>query len=184
MARYRFTIRPLTAMGSVLLGETLFGQLCWALREREGEAGLSRCLAGYDKGEPFLVVSDALPHDRVPLPCLPQSFWAEDAADRKSLKARKWIRPGVIASQPPRQWRREAEADKDAFSGKVQRAVQQHVSINRMTGTSGEGGFAPFQSPETFYGPDVRLDIWTVIDEKVIGAEAVGQLLADVGAVG
>ena len=44
MKTYRLTLRPLTAFGTPLAGDTLFGQLCWALRHRLGNAALTRLL--------------------------------------------------------------------------------------------------------------------------------------------
>ena len=37
MTALRFTIRPKAPFGSPLLGETLFGQLCWAILRLYGK---------------------------------------------------------------------------------------------------------------------------------------------------
>ena len=55
------TLQPHTAFGTPLLGDTLFGQLCWTLRHQLGNARLNALLQGYTDGKPFAVVSDALP---------------------------------------------------------------------------------------------------------------------------
>lgn len=52
-------IRPLSSFGTPLLGDTLFGQLCWAIRRQAGEARLRELLDGYLTGQPFAVVADA-----------------------------------------------------------------------------------------------------------------------------
>ncbi len=41
------TLTPLSAFATPLKGDTLFGQLCWAIRNRLGEAYLNQCLEGY-----------------------------------------------------------------------------------------------------------------------------------------
>ena len=47
MKALKFTLRPLSAFGTPLAGDTLFGHLCWALALRRGSAGLSTLLDGY-----------------------------------------------------------------------------------------------------------------------------------------
>ena len=47
MKLYRFTLTSQSAMGTPLVGDTLFGQLCWAVRNRFGEARLTALLEGY-----------------------------------------------------------------------------------------------------------------------------------------
>jgi CRISPR-associated protein Csm4 len=61
MTPYRIRIQPLSAFGTRPLGDTLFGQLCWAVRNRHGEERLDTLLDGYTQGQPFAVVSDAFP---------------------------------------------------------------------------------------------------------------------------
>jgi CRISPR-associated protein Csm4 len=71
MPTFRARITPRSAFGTPLLGDTLFGQLCWAIRNRQGEARLTALLEAYTDGHPFLVVSDAMPAGYVPRPSLP-----------------------------------------------------------------------------------------------------------------
>ena len=61
MQTYRLTLQPLSALGTPLAGDTLFGQLCWTLRHQLGNDTLTSLLEGYTQGQPFAVVSDALP---------------------------------------------------------------------------------------------------------------------------
>ncbi|QTR48550.1 hypothetical protein [Candidatus Thiothrix anitrata] len=61
MQTLTLTLRPLSAFGTLPLGDTLFGQLCWLLRDGMGEGKLKELLDGYTTGKPFAVVSDALP---------------------------------------------------------------------------------------------------------------------------
>lgn len=56
MTALRFTIRPKAPFGSPLLGETLFGQLCWAILRLYGKERLEALLDGYCEGRPFAVV--------------------------------------------------------------------------------------------------------------------------------
>lgn len=77
MTALRFTIRPKAPFGSPLLGETLFGQLCWAILRLYGKERLEALLDGYCEGRPFAVVADAFPKGCIPLPALPAQFWAQ-----------------------------------------------------------------------------------------------------------
>ncbi|MBK6715480.1 MAG: hypothetical protein IPG57_10385 [Burkholderiales bacterium] len=73
MRTFKLTLRPESAFGTPLAGDTLFGHLCWALRWRQGEASLTALLEGYTRGQPFAVLSDALPAGLLPRPNLPAS---------------------------------------------------------------------------------------------------------------
>ena len=53
MKLYRFTLTSQSAMGTPLVGDTLFGQLCWAVRNRFGEARLTALLEGYTEQRPY-----------------------------------------------------------------------------------------------------------------------------------
>ena len=75
MLIYRFALRPLSAFGTPLAGDTLFGQLCWTLRHQLGNGRLSGLLQGYTSGQPFVVISDAIPIGHVPLPSVPSELW-------------------------------------------------------------------------------------------------------------
>ena len=105
MTALRFTIRPKAPFGSPLLGETLFGQLCWAILRLYGKERLEALLDGYCEGRPFAVVADAFPKGCIPLPALPAQFWAQhDDSDRKYLKKKAWM-PLAELSEPLSRWR-------------------------------------------------------------------------------
>ena len=90
---HRATLALHTPLGTPLAGDTLFGQLCWALREAAGEAELRRRLQGYTEGSPWLVVSDGFPAGYLPRPTLPQHFspTVDDPAQRKAAKRQRWL---------------------------------------------------------------------------------------------
>ena len=87
MTTVRLTLQPASAFGTPLLGEILFGQMCWAFVRLYGEERLADLLEGYVDGRPFAVLSDAFPSGHVPLPTLPNYLWQDPAsADMKYLK--------------------------------------------------------------------------------------------------
>lgn len=186
-------LKPLTAFGSPLFGDTLFGQLCWAIRYRFGEARLVRLLEGYTAGRPFVVVSDALPEGYLPRPALPLVYFSAVAnAERKEVKRRRWI-PLTAVSQPLLDWLgegraedelvayRQAEPRRPAF---ILTRPQPHNSINRLTNTTGRGGFAPYHLVQHWYVPGARLACWIVYDPARIQATELMTLFEDIGAFG
>ena len=166
MQMIRVTLRPLTAFGTPLLGEVLFGQLCWAVRRLEGEQRLVELLEGYGEGQPFAVLSDAMPEGFVPLPSIPGFFWQNDDGERrKYLKKKTWI-PVDALGEDPFTWQETACSDEEVCVGglRSERTVM-HNSINRLTGTTGKGAFAPFMQPQTWLNGCQPLSVYVVIDE-------------------
>lgn len=194
MKTYLTTITPLTAFGTQLAGDTLFGQLCWALRNRYGDDKLSQLLQGYTEDQPFLVVGDAFPHSFIPLPTLPLKFWVEsDPKERKANKKKIWLALEKLAN-PLAQWQGLASTDAEAAAAsspattaqaplKTERA-QAHNTLNRQSGSTGTGQFAPFTQNQIWYQPGVKLDMVLVLDENRISAEEIQQALSDIGQIG
>ena len=179
MQTYRLTLRPLSALGTPLAGDTLLGQLCWTLRHQLGNDALTRLLAGYTEGQPFAVVSDALPHDHIPLPSLPSSAWqAEAGSDRKVLKKKRWLPLSSVREQLSK-WQQKAVADGDL--GKAVARAQPHNTINRQTGTTGTGMFAPYTMGQTWLHPDSLLDLVVVLDESRLSVAQLQAALAYIG---
>jgi CRISPR-associated protein Csm4 len=192
-------LRPLTAFGSPLLGDTLFGQLCWAARHRFGLERLQSLLDGYTAGQPFAVVADALPDGYLPRPALPLSSYRErPGADRKQAKRQVWV-PLAALKEPLTDWLRLSCTDRDLIAAALPggtakpRAAspaltvlhpQPHNSINRLTGTTGRGDFAPYTLMQRWHAPEITLCCWVVYDPARIDAAEIRQLFEDIGATG
>ncbi|MDR1889564.1 MAG: hypothetical protein LBQ81_09355 [Zoogloeaceae bacterium] len=196
MQTLRFTLRPRTAFGTPLAGDTLFGQLCWAIRHRFGNDWLTERLAGYTESRPFLVLSDAFPQGFLPLPTVPGAFWVQAPnADRKALKKKRWLPLEELASDF-RQWqslaRNDAEAAAEILYDGVKAdkvalqeiTVQPHNSINRATSTTGEGMFTPYSMAQLWFHPEMRLDLYALIDDARITAQELTEALMDMGKSG
>lgn len=182
MQSYRITIRPLSALGTPLAGDTVFGQLCWTLRHQLGNDALTSLLLGYTEGQPFAVISDALPHGHIPLPSLPTSAWqATPGSDRKVLKKKRWMPLSILGMQLSN-WQQLAVGDADL--GKAAERAQPHNTINRQTGTTGTGMFAPYTMGQTWLKPGSLLDIVVVLDEARLPLAQLQAALAYMGAHG
>ena len=179
MKTYRINLVPRTAFGSPLLGETLFGSLCWAVVRLSGENRLKNLLEGYDEGRPFAVVSDAFPAGFVPLPAMPTSFWTPAvAADRKKLKKQIWLAHDDL-ERAPREWRNLAKASSELPGRKKVKTNEGwkvppasltvavvHNTIDRLTNCTGEGQFAPYLQEQRWLNSDVELEVTVVLDES------------------
>ncbi|MCB1934070.1 MAG: hypothetical protein KDI45_16595 [Candidatus Accumulibacter sp.] len=183
---HRATLALHTALGTPLAGDTLFGQLCWALREAAGEAELGHRLEGYTAGRPWLVVSDGFPAGYLPRPTLPQHFAApcDDPAQRKAARKLRWLPVGRTSEALAVQLA-GAVNDEHAYGGKVpQRSVQAHNTLNRLSGTTGEGAFAPYTVPQTFHASGQRIDVYLVLDNERVSTDEAASLLTALGSAG
>lgn len=188
---YRARLQLHTALGTPLAGDTLFGQCCWAAREQLGESELQRLLAGYTAGKPWLVVSDGFPQGFLPKPTLPQLFESASDSDaeknnpekRKANKAKRWI-PMDAVGKPLRSMLMAAQSDEEAYIKKPVGAVQPHNTLNRLTGTTGTGEFAPYTQRQTFFAQNQAIDLYLVLDESRLPIETLQSLLTHIGMQG
>lgn len=182
--RYLARLALATPLGTPLAGDTLFGQLCWALREAAGAAELARRLDGYPQGRPWLIVSDGFPAGHLPKPTLPQHYEpAGKPEERKAAKKKRWI-PAARAGEALPALLASAVDDDAAYGKAPVRGAQPHNTLNRLTGTTGEGAFAPYTQPQTFHAPGQRVDVHLVLDEERVSADEARRLLAAIGASG
>lgn len=195
---YRATLALHTPLGTPLAGDTLFGQLCWTLREQQGEAELERRLTGYLGGQPWLVVSDGFPSGYLPAPTLPSVYRAQsnDPQQRKAEKKRRWIAV-QLSKQPLAQLLAAAQPDSEAYSqskpaaassrrapSAPHRRMQWHNTLNRLSGATGNDDFAPYAMAQTFHAPGQEIDLYFALDSQRSSPDDLAQLLASMGATG
>jgi CRISPR-associated protein Csm4 len=170
----------LTAFGTPLVGDTLFGHLCWAVLERFGRAWLGRLLEGYTDGKPFAALSDAFPRGYLPRPAGPDAVIGLnlDPKERKQTRKRIWL-PADKSGLPLSEWLGTAQE-----ANVMQTAVLTQNAINRLTGTTGEGQFAPRQVERIDFAAGAEIDVYAVLDEHRLTAEDLRQLLEDIGTIG
>lgn len=186
MQRLRVSLQVRSPFGTPLAGDTLFGQLCWAIRERHGEPRLHELLDGYGAGRPFLVISDGFPAGWLPRPSLPDFMLGADdgGAKRKEMKRRHWL-PASGMHLPLAEWLLLAE---QLPAGRAETVTQN--TINRLTGTTGTGQFAPRQVErlELRRGeparPEDRSEVYVLHDPARIARDEIANVLEDVGNFG
>jgi len=184
MTPLTLTLALRTPLGTPLAGDTLFGQLCWALREAHDEGELTRLLDGYTAGQPWLVVGDGFPAGYLPRPTLPP-LAKTDPGERKAAKGKRWI-PLVAAALPLPALLAAACNDETVFGkGRAPIAARaHHNTLNRLSGATGAGEFAPYTMAQTHYAAGQTFDIWCVLDETRCPPERLAALVADIGATG
>lgn len=145
MPEYRIEIRLEGPIATPLHSGTLFGHLCWALRN-DSEAALEAWLRGLEES-PFLI-SDAFPCGWLPAPLLAPVRRARPAAAtlqhmEKAKKLRKagWLRVQDFLEIRASLSRRTLEARLGAAAPPPSTMVRTaRNSINRLTGTTPESG--------------------------------------------
>lgn len=179
-------------LASPLQGDTFFGQLCWAWVHLFGEDALTELLAKYDT-QPFAVVSDAFPAGFLPIPKVPQQLLTTEELDpkeRKAFKSKKWVSLATTA-KPVAQWLKEALTEQEVLQSAGATAnnlwhthEQMHNSINRLTGTTGEGGFAPYGVATFWAAPNLTWDIYLSFNPNLASKEALLQAVEYIGTSG
>ena len=180
MTLLRLTLRPHSAFATPLQGDTLFGQLCWAIRHRFEEPRLTELLQGYVHGRPFVVLSDAFPVDHVPLPHLPYALHQGDAGKHKQLKRKIWL-PLSALHQAAATWPDLATAP-DEIKAQRHFRPQPHNSINRLTQTTGTK-FVPFNVVQHWHEAE-QLQLYAVLDEQRLQQADLLAALGDIGLFG
>lgn len=196
MRLYRAQILPLSAFGTPLKGDTLFGHFCWMVRNRHGEDLLTSLLDGYTAGRPFAVFSDAMPSNHLPRPILPSSLFDVPAnSDRKAVKRRVWL-PVEHFQRPVKTWPLYARSSSDLPGAVPEEYPQFHNTLNRETGTTGKEQFTPYAMTQLWYGrrrsqtagmvndEQALLDIYIIIDDDRLSANELNMLLIMLGEIG
>jgi len=195
MQSFSVTLIPLSAFATPMKGDTLFGQLCWAIRNRLGEVFLNECLDGYTQNRPFAVISDAFPQGFLPLPKLPGNrFRPISGVDRKAVKKRCWL-PADALTEPVADWLHHAVYAKTlagAIGGNAaasrsnlsEKYPQPHNTINRETNTTGKDGFAPYSVEQEWFIPGMAWTVYVLLDTERFSADDCKKCLQDVGDIG
>ena len=194
------TLKLKTALGTPLVGDTLFGHCCWALSDLFGPSKLEQYLKGYTAGQPWLVVSDGFPSGYVPKPSVPNHLVAikDTSADRKQLKHKRWIPVGCLSGDLP-SLLNSAVVDETAFFAQVEAnkaqgrdkpcrvlvsQLQMHNQLNRVTGSTGPGDFAPFASTQTVYAYDQLIDVYVIMDTNRVNENEIRSVFSAIGDMG
>lgn len=220
MRVYEITIKPLSAFGTPLKGDSMFGHICWQAFYDESLFGRTAdsLIANYDTN-PFLIVSSAFPRfwengeafyalKRPDLPmnhlfCVNGKDGRAMIRERKDYKAKKWMLASVsqkigslksvlyatdseLAHRMERLKSADAQEARRYKGGKktsAARFMQSRNTINRLTGTTGEGAFAPFAVGQSVFHPQMEFALFIAISEGIF-INSVEEALKRIGATG
>ncbi|WP_457573886.1 type III-A CRISPR-associated RAMP protein Csm4 [Desulfolithobacter sp.] len=212
MKLFAITIKPQSPFGTPLKGDTLFGSFCWqaAYDDTLLKGGLDHWIGQY-REKPFLIISSAFPQIietsgtiyALPRPAVPQGWLdSDDGSDcaerlkaRKEKKARRWLLVGddlqvimnwdhLVDDQTLGRRIASAMNMKDSDHRFVRRYTQSHNTINRLTGTTGTGFFAPYSMDNFVYMPGMELVIFALTDEDALTEENLLTGFERIGAFG
>lgn len=94
--------------------------------------------------------------------------------DKELLKKAK----SIISDETKKQMR------KSGSQNFIASFLQSHNTINRLTGTTGEGNFAPFQVEQNNYFPESELALFVGIDDNYVTVEQIRSGLERIGETG
>lgn len=192
-----YTLRWRATTGTPPRGDTLWGEVCWAIREMHGEATLVRLLEQMraPDGQPF-TLSDALPAGLLPRPILPPLPRREREQvcppGDKPLEALQRLKKARKVRLLDADWLRQHAADfceRDATTQclsacripTLRDEPRVHVTINRFTGQALEGALFL----DSALWPDPPDAPWQIIAHPgALGSEALGEALRIVGLTG
>ncbi len=182
MILVKLTLAPKSSFMTLLKGDTLFGHLCWQIRDSLGNETLLSLLDGYCDNSPFVVVSDAFPKDCLPMPTMPLHLRTQqDAGEQvKKLKKRQWV--SVCTTEGPvNQWLDQPEPKYTTAEPTSFRVM--HNSLNRLTHSTGDG-FDPFTLHKYLYPKGAELDVYCVVDDELLPVETLVELVKRIGLIG
>ena len=174
MKLYKTTFTPLSNFATPLQGDTLFGQLCWVIRYKEGEAKLNLLLSTYETS-PFVVISDGFASEYVPKPTMPSQYLLEDADKKKQNRKKIWLTLEELQNGKYTQ----AKTSEDIGYKEVNASVVKN-SINYKTSHTGEG-FDPYSEEERIFS---SVDTYCLVDESQINIDELYEYLQLVGEMG
>ncbi len=169
MKWYKITLRLKSALVTPLMGDTLFGHICWGIRYRQGEQALADFLNAC-RQKPRLILSDGFPEGFLPRPSLKVQINLNMTLEEyEAIKKNKKIR------YLPKEWFFETKFifSEKSLSDKIKderlepfpeaNIGRMHNSINRLSGTVLDDQ-KPFSVNETWYEADQRFDVYALSD--------------------
>ena len=157
MKLYKTTLIPTSNFATKLKGDTLFGQICWAIRFGFGEERLKELISTYDE-KPFLVVSDPFAKGYLPKPTMPSIYLNEDATKKKENRKKIWLTLQELQNGKFN----KAKTNEDINNTDTNEVIVKNA-INYKTFTTTGDGFDPYGEDEFKIAPK---DIYFLLDDN------------------
>lgn len=201
-----FGIQPKTILLSPITADTLWGHLCWFIRETEGESTLAEFIKSFETAPPFLL-SDAFPFKQVPMPLIPlehkyepeiiQQKLPETLEEKrktlpllnrlKKLKKTRFVSYEIISTMMAdfnalkllKEFFLAAEKEEPVPHQEI---IEPHVTIDRQTLGAREGQL--FFTAGTAYSPSATPAFWILALIRNYDPELLFKQLQQIGNLG
>lgn len=167
MKLYKITITPTSDFATTLRGDTLFGQLCWAIVYKFGKEKLEVLLKTYREDRPFLVVSDAFAKGYLPKPKMPSRFLSEKSEDKKLNRKKLWLTLDNLLNAEYNSAKRD-----DEIQNSNTNMLNIHNALNYKSFHTGDG-FDPYSIESSTLS---KRDIYILLDESQLSIEEFKEL--------
>lgn len=175
MKLYKTTIKPISTFATDLQGDTLFGQMCWAIRYGFGEERLRTLLNNYQE-KPFMVLSDGFASGYLPKPSLPSRLLSENPDEKKTNRKKIWL---TLEHLQNAQFSKARTNEEVGYIYKKASVVKN--SIHYKTFTTGDEGFDPYSEEEIQLS---NHDVYIVLDEEKFNLEDLKKAMQTVSEMG
>ena len=176
MKLYKTTFNPISNFATSLKGDTLFGQICWAIRYTFGNDKLESLLSTYETS-PFLVVSDGFAKGYVPKPSLPSNLLGENNDLKKENRKKVWLKLEELQNGDFL----KALKDEDVLNINKTTIVVKNSLNYKTFSTDDSGVFSPYGESETIISPR---DIYFLIDINTFSLEELKQTIKTLSLMG
>jgi CRISPR-associated protein Csm4 len=176
MKLYKITITPISNFGTALKGDTLFGQMCWAIRYHFGKERLIKLLSSYDN-EPFLIMSDGFPSNYLPKPTMPSSLLGEKSDEKKVNRKKIWL----TLEELQKGSYQKAKTDKEIHNNEKNVSIIKNALNYRTFTTDDSGAFTPYAEEERVLS---QRDIYCLINPKLFSQAELEQSIKFVAQMG
>ncbi len=170
MKWYKITLRLKSALVTPLMGDTLFGHICWGIRFHQGEKALTDFLVDC-QSKPRLIISNGFPAGFLPRPLLRPAKYKADLSilEYETFKKYKkvhylpvdWFLEGGLVFSEERLLQKFMTGGIKELS--ITNTELMHNSINRLSGTVLEDQ-SPFAVNEFWYESDQLFDVYALTD--------------------
>jgi len=194
-------IKPLTAFGTPLKGDTIFGHIFWEIiyDNKLVKKGINEIIEAYLNRNPFLITSSAFPvlnKDKNKVwyftkPAIPLEYFSDFAYPEnicneilylkyKDIKKASWIKSSAF--QIDLSINNLETLKKDGISIFIKNK-QIRNKINRILGSTSEN-FAPYEVENLWFHPEIKLSIFVLYNEDIINLEEIKIIFERMGISG
>lgn len=180
MQSLKITIQFKSPLASDLHSDTIFGQFCWVFGYLFTINRLEEVLKDF-KQKPFIVFSNGFLKNHVAMPIL-KPLSIDDVEYENTKKFKKLQEIDIKYLKSPLKAKDLLPALSSNEENYYQKQILLKNSINRLTSTTIDGGL--YQTVETFFGENTKIDIYSKYDEGIITDKEIEEVFVNIGLMG